>query len=171
MTFFSQNLKADNNTYTVLNDTIKTKSDTAQYFFPRNYLYIELAGLGLYYSINYERSILSENNNNISLRVGGSYISFGMSDFKDVLFGINYNKFLYNKLLFNTGINILFWKFGDYAFSSTTYNYGTYLAINLGINYIPKNHFFIKPNALFFFTEKGAQPYFGLSIGFKFGKH
>ena len=102
------------------NDTIKN-DNIKNYTFPKNILFFELKGATNYYSLNYERSLLSINNNNISLRVGicvipiqgYAYISPITINYKVLLsrriianIGFTYNIFYDNKYYYNYALEL-----------------------------------------------------------------
>ena len=152
-------------------DTITTKSKN-KYTFPLNSFYFEFAGLGGLYSLNYEISLYTNNNNNISFRTGMCYFQLIYSGLTDFVFQIKYNRFLLNKLMLNMGIGFVIWESTstkDNSFDSVSHN-GTVFSNELGISFVPNSHFLLKASTLLFYSDNTIKPYWGLSIGFKFGK-
>ena len=170
--FFSYSIKAENN---IIKDTTIIKNDTSKYFFPKNSLYLELLGNAQFYSINFEKSVYKFNNNNLSLKIGGSYFIYGMGNVKTFITGVSYKSFVSKKLLFGLGANIDFWNNVDYSMSNTNHDNYIYYTIDISLMFIPKKSFFVKPSFILFFNNdyfvQNIQPYFGISLGFKFGKH
>lgn len=172
--FYSYSIKAEDNLFLNLKDSTIIINDTTNYLFPRNSIYLELLGTSIVYSINYERSVYSFNNNNFSLKIGGSYFIYGMGNARTFIIGVNYKSFINKKLLFGLGTNVVFWNEVDYSMSSTNYDNYTYYNADISLMYIPQKSFFVKPSFILFFNNDyfihKVQAYFGISIGFKFGK-
>lgn len=145
---FSSQLKASDNCY--YNDSllISTK-DNVDYFPLKNSIYIEFGGIANYYSINYERSLISFNKNNFSLRVAGGYLPIAMQAYTYYSFIVNYKRSLGKKVFFNSGVGFVNWK--DRQFSSVglasdqgSSTKGTYYVLTLGIEYKPVKNLLLK---------------------------
>ncbi len=143
----------------LLNDTLN-KIDTSKCYFPKNNFNIVLYGETMLYSVNYERSVFSIKNNNLSLRIGYSIVPI-QGYLHMYLLSVNYNKFINKKLLFSLGTNLV-------LTSKENKNY--YFAINSKITYFVKD-FFIQGYLIKFTGLIGPSYGFGISIGFKFGKY
>ena len=77
----------------------------------KNSIYLELLGTGYYYSLNYERVILSKNKSSMTLRSGLNWHPFTpkAGGGSNLILGLNYNREVRTNLFFSIGINSVFW--------------------------------------------------------------
>jgi len=152
----SFNSNASENKLYIQEDTIKN-DNVNNHIFPKNIIFFELKGATNYYSLNYEKSILSINNNNISLRVGICVIPIqGYAYITPIT--INYKVLLLRKIIANIG-------FTYNNFFDNKYYYNS--AIELGVLYKFYKSLHIRFTGLKYINY--IQSYgFGISVGFDF---
>ena len=109
-------ISIESNALESINDSSIVKNKKANVF-PANSFYIEFAGLGRYYTLNYERSLFTINNNNISLRTGVGYYKNKIEYFKTAVFEIKHNHLLTNYLMLSMGVGIAIWEIEHITFS------------------------------------------------------
>jgi len=113
------------------NTLIKPDTNDRQITIPKNSVYVEYVP---FISLNYERVIISKNNNNLSLILGYSYYKDNFIEGSYANFAINYQHIFNKKAQYEIGLCYRYGKEDKYRLNRTSYNY--YVIVNAGIRRI-----------------------------------